>query len=391
MRSIPVMPRSLFEMTRKTSPAPAFTHPEWRELLAFADRTQLTLHLRGTPGLPLWLVEEIETRYLKNAARRARLRSAYEEVAEALGSVGIDFVLLKGFTHETGFGIDGAARVQYDLDILTLPEDVTRARATIEGLGYAPHGRQSLSAEHSRPLVRPSEWSWRGDYFDPEMPIPVELHGSAWSIEHDRIHPAGMEGFWARRQFVDVNGLQVPAFALVDRLAFAALHVLRHILRHDAKPAHVLELARFLDSLDGNAVFWDQWLTLHPRELRALQSAAFRFAHEWFGGVLQAGQRPAPPIDRWFSEFAWSPVINLSGPNKDTVWLHLALVENWWDRVHVFCDRMIPLRLPHEGLFPRLRYHAGAFAPGLASGLRWWRSDAASTAPDISDWKRRKV
>jgi hypothetical protein len=390
------MIRALFQMVGRGAPAPALTEAEWRELLAFADRTQLTLHLRGKPGLPSWLVDEIEARHAKNAERRHRLRAAYIEAADALGAAGIEFLMLKGFTHEVGemAGRRPApqTRVQYDLDILTQPCDVARAGTVFERLGYAPHGAQSLSEEHSRPLVRPSEWSWRGDYYDPEMPIPVELHGSAWSAEHDRIHPSGIDEFWSRRCFIEVNGLRVPAFAEVDRLGFAALHALRHILRHDARPAHTLELARFLDALAGDMLFWDQWRDLHPPELRVLQTVAFRFAREWFGCALPAAPEQSKSVEAWFTDYAWSPVANLITPNKDTVWLHLALLENWLDRIRVFCGRMVPMRLPHEPFFGRLRYHAEALAPALVSGVRWWwRRDAASTASEISDWKRRRV
>jgi hypothetical protein len=385
------MIRALFGMIGAEAPAPALNEAEWRELLKFADRTQLTLHLHGKSGLPAWLAEEIEARYVRNAERRRRLRDTYAEVSDALRRAGIDFVLLKGFTHESG--LDGSGRVQYDLDLLTLPHDIGGARAALQPLGYEPHGAQSLSAEHSRPLVKPSGWSWRGDYFDPDMPIPVELHESVWSAERDRIHPSGIDAFWSRRGLIEVNGLQIPAFADVDRLAFAALHALRHILRHDAKPAHVLELARFLEIRQDDGPFWQRWLELHSPELRDLQAVAFRFATEWFEATLPASAATQPQsMETWFENFAWSPVANLAGANKDTVWLHLALVKNWRDRVRVFCERMLPLRLPHEKLSGRLRYHAGALAPALASGVRWWwRRETASTASEISDWKRRRV
>src|SRR5579871_7072861 len=123
------MTHARFAMLSEDAPVPAFTDAEWRELLRFADRTQLTLHLRGKPGLPAWLMEEIEARYARNAERRRRLRDAYAESSEALSRAGIDFVLLKGFTHE--LGLDGSARVQYDLDILTLPSDIGGARAVL--------------------------------------------------------------------------------------------------------------------------------------------------------------------------------------------------------------------------------------------------------------------
>jgi len=88
-------------MAGRGAPAPVFTEAEWRELLAFADRTQLTLLLRGTPGLPSWLAEEVETRYAKNAERRRRLRAAYEEVADALASAAI----VHHYGHQPDLGV----------------------------------------------------------------------------------------------------------------------------------------------------------------------------------------------------------------------------------------------------------------------------------------------
>jgi hypothetical protein len=152
-----------------------------------------------------------------------------------------------------------------------------------------------------------------------------------------------------------------------------------------------LELARFLEERVADTLFWDQWCNLHPPGLRALQTVAFGFAREWFGCALPAAvaaewTRLPRPVTAWFDDFAWSPAANLIGANKDAVWLHLALVEGWRDRVRVFCHRVIPLRRPHEEWLGRLRYHAGALVPALGSGVRWrWRRHAASTAPEISD------
>jgi hypothetical protein len=396
------MIRTLFQLVgQKVPPAGSAFTPD---LLAFADRTQLTLQLRAAPGLPAWLAQEIETRYHRNAIRRRQLRDAYSEIATLLTARNIDYILLKGFTHETGFGIDPDSRIQYDLDFLVAPASLAPAREALASLGYAPHGDQSLSDEHSRPLVRPSAWRWRGDYFDTEMHIPVELHDSLWNPGKDRLPLSGIEDFWTRRRSLSVNGLTIPALAESDRLAFAALHALRHILRHDARPAHVLELARFLETRAHDHAFWTAWRGLYPPHLKALQIVAFRFAQEWFGCSWPAAvaeewaSQPSSmtaPVTSWFREFAWSPAENLLRPNKDTVWLHMALTATARDRVRVFCDRLAPLRLPHRQepapysarLVRRMRYHAAALAPALARGVRWWwRRDTSSTASHISDW-----
>jgi hypothetical protein len=400
------MIRALFQIAAGRGETRNLTDAEWREMLAFADRTQLSLYLRGAAGLPSWLAEDLEIRQRDNLERRKRLRIACAEVCATLSHTGIEFALLKGFTHETpGFGGSPCSRVQYDLDFLVRPEDVTGARHALQAIGYAPHGEQSLSAEHSHPLVRPHHWQWHGNYFDPDMPIPVELHDSLWSPRLDRVHAAGLEQFWTRRVSLCVGDLAVPVLDGPDRAGFAALHALRHVLRHDARPAHVLELARFLDARGDDAGFWRLWRDRHTPRLRSLETVAFRFAREWYGcawpePLAEEWSHQPRAVTAWFRDFAWSPVANLQGPNKDTVWLHMSLAEARRDRLRIFFDRLAPLRLPHRHepapyrsrFLQRTKYHAGAFAPALGSGLRWWwRRTMPSTASQMSDWYRRRV
>jgi hypothetical protein len=383
------MIRELLRFTARPTPS----------LLALADRTQLSLQLRGVSNLPEWFSAELESRYVRNQIRRGQLREAYAEIARLFTANQLEFVLLKGFTHETIFGIDPRNRVQYDLDFLLAPAAVTRAQGLLETLGYRAQGDESLSDEHSIPLSRNSCWRWRGDYFDTQIPIQVELHGALWSSVKDRIAAPGLDDFWRRRTVVIVDGLEIPALSEPDRVAFAALHALRHILRHDARPAHVHELARFLERHADDEGFWGTWRALYAPRLRLLQALAFRFAHVWFSSPWPAAlekewSRAPRSIVHWFEEFAWSPAENIVRPNKDTVWLHMALTGSAWDRARVFIDRLLPPRLPHHDhaapyaprLRARLRYHAAALAPALASGVRWWwRRETASTASHTSD------
>ena len=92
----------------------------WREILDLADRTHLTLHIedRLPQDAPAWLRTEIARRFARNQERRRKLTAAYEEVGAAFSRADLDFVCLKGITHETGFGIHPRRRVQYDLDFL---------------------------------------------------------------------------------------------------------------------------------------------------------------------------------------------------------------------------------------------------------------------------------
>ena len=379
------MSRVLFALLGGAEPPLAFQPDDWSRLLAFSDRTQLSLYLRGARGLPPQIERQIEERFLRNEERRRRVEQIFREIHKSLAERRLPFVVLKGFTHERGFGLAAGCRVQYDLDLLVQPDDKGAAALVLEGAGYRPHGQASLSDEHGRPWVRPFEWQWRGDYFDPEMPVAIELHDTVWSPAKDGITFDGLERFWERRVEMEVGGLRLPALAEVDRAAFAALHALRHILRNDARVAHVWELAKLLEARAEDYAFWREWQTAHEAKLRLLQMAAFRFAQEWFAVRLPAalaGEAEAlpGPIASWFREFAWSPVENLMRPNKDVLWLHFTLVDRMRERIRVLNHRLLPLKPRHreqaaagrDGLRNRLYYHAAAFFPALARGARWW-------------------
>jgi hypothetical protein len=119
------------------------------------------------------------------------------------------------------------------------------------------------------------------------------------------------------------------------------------------RPAHVFELASALKYRAYDDAFWMEWARFHPPGLRALQTVAFQFASVWFDTALpdavQAEWARQPQrIHTWFSRYAYSPFVNLVEPNKDVLWLHLALLQNWQDRARVLRRRLIPLRLPQR-------------------------------------------
>lgn len=190
---------------------------------------------------------------------------------------------------------------------------------------------------------------------------------------------------------MNAAGINVPALQAQDRLCIAALHLLRHVLRNDVRPMHAWELVAMLAKRSED--FWTEWAMLHPPRLRALQAVAFRFATTWFGGELPPAARTdwnalPPSVHRWFETSAFSPLEDLTHPNKDVVWLHLALLPKLTDRVAVARRRFIPLRAPHpeqaagshlSHLAQRSLYHARALT-GTA-----WRRAARSKTSQTSD------
>ncbi|MEO8099395.1 MAG: nucleotidyltransferase family protein [Acidobacteriota bacterium] len=369
---------------------------DWRVLLELADRTLTTPALRHSPGLPLWLRQEVEARIAKNVFRRARLIETYQQAAEALRKAGIDSVLLKGFTHEIDAAWDPALRTQCDIDLLCPAEAGEPAQAALLACGFQFHDGSELSDNHRRPMLKPHQWSWKGDYFDPELPVSVELHHTIWSQQRDRVRTPGTEAFWDRRETMHAGGLEVPAFRDADRLGTAALHLLRHVLRNNVRPLHAFELARMLQRRSADHAFWQRW-SQHPAELQWLQSIAFQLAALWFHAEMPEpakaafAQLPAR-IHSWFDEFAYAPILGLTHPNKDALWLHLALLPRFWDRAIVARRKLLPGRLPASQqatgsylghVATRGRYHALALARALWTGSR--SAAQRSTASHTSD------
>jgi len=379
MKTLPTPARALLQSLSGHAVDPPLRENEQNELLELADRTHCTLYLTGGNA--------------RNVERRKRLWAAHDEAAAVLTTNGIEFVVLKGFAHEVDSGLDPACRYQSDLDILCLPEDIARARMALQQVGYREHGSAALSDEHARPLVKPFIWQWRGDYFDPDLPISIELHRGIWSGDRDRIRIPDVREAWNRRTTLAIEGRSIPALAEPDRIAFAALHVLRHILRNNASPVHAFELAGMLNRRADDQVFWDAWTRTQNDDSRALQTIAFQFARLWFGCALAQApesewQTLSKPVHAWFQNCAFSPLVNLVEPNKDVLWLHLTLLPRRSDRLAVAFRKLVPIHLRRssevEGKLSRARYHAVALARALVTSSRR-RPATPSTASQTSD------
>ena len=289
----------------------------------FADRHQLT---------PLFA----ELARTKNSLRAAKIAAAYEEIAGLF-----DHVVLKGFTHVPDFVEDFRLRTQYDLDLYVPDGERDIAWKKLLTIGYEPiEELEGLAADHLPTLVRKTNWEWRGDYFDPEIPVSIEVHFQFWDMKTDRLRADGIENFWARRQD---NSLHP-----VDKLGYAALHLTRHLFRGHVRAFHAWELARFLHTRHDQD-FWRTWRELHSPSLRRMEAVAFLLARTWFACDLSpeaASEVAALPdkVRRWFEKYGWSPLD--PQPNKHELALQLALIEPIGDRLRVLRRKLLPSTLP---------------------------------------------
>ncbi len=369
---------------------------EWEKLLDFTNSGGITL-VAGTlcrDDLPPRLRQRIDRDISRNRERLRRLRSELMAVSQRLETERTQFLLLKGFSLGHEYIFDPGLRMHFDIDLFVPPDSVQQANRAVLSMGYEPSpGDGTLPADHLPTLTRKTSWRWQGDFFDPEIPPAVELHFRFWDAETECISAPGVEEFWQRR--VSQDGL--PVLHPADRLAYATLHLLRHLFRGRVHLNHIHEVARSLDTQADNDGFWATWRDLHPDPLRRLQALAFRLAVEWFG--CRIAPQPAEEIERlagdipaWFDKYAAAPLEAMFHPNKHELWLHLALVESARDRRKILVRRILPLTVP-AGFGPdqriryaaylasRMTYHARSLPAVLWHGMSWMSGTSGLKAP----------
>lgn len=362
----------------------AIQDEEWPALLTWCDDRQVTLLLHELCGdeLPAAMQQRMYRNRDRYAERFARLEGQLAEIVDALDRRSIDFALLKGITHAPALTPNPLLRAQGDIDLWFASGAIDQARGVLAGLGYEPRRRDRARDDrrHLTPMARPSAWKWRGDMFDPEMPIHVEAHYQLWSYRAEYISIPGQADFWNRRTVRDIGGRLVPVLCLPDLLGFAALHFLLHLLHGDLPLQRAWEIAHFLHHSACDDNFWSRWRQMHSPALRRLEALAFTIVRIWFRCDVSDGiRREAHSLDDdvrlWLDHFALSPLKQRSHPNKDELWLHLALVPNLAARVRVLLRRLFPLALARKGGLSksRLAHHGRTFTPTVLGGFHWLR------------------
>lgn len=372
---------------------------ERRQFLKWCDIRQLTLmlpHVSG-PTLPAWVHETVLHKTARYDLRFKRLKQELFDIVAALNAAGLDFVMLKGLSHAPALSPDARLRGQGDIDLWLPGPSAYKARDVLSALGYVP--LLDSKSRHLAPMGRPSNWQWRGDLFDPEMPVAVELHYELWSEQSEYIAVPALDQFWARKQSRDFEGRAINVLCDEDLLAFAALHLLLHLLHGELPLQRAWELARFLHNHNGDASFWKSWRTSHAPALRQLEASMFYLVTRWFNchsgkDLALDCQALAPGLKSWLEKFPLAPLTNEWAPNKLEIWLHLGFIRKRKHKVRVIFRRLIPTALPLfadraerkaspgrkllmslrqiRWLTPRLVRHVVTFFPTLLGGFRWF-------------------
>jgi putative nucleotidyltransferase-like protein len=156
---------------------------------------------------------------------RAQALSALQMTAELFRLVdkfrdaGLDTVLVKGPALALRAYGDTGARQYGDLDFLVRQKDILRATELMISAGYEPEiPVEALSAQKI-----PGQYV----FVRIAAPLLVELHTERTM----RYFPRGLpiEEFFARRQYMSVDGQQIPALAIEDELILICIHGAKHL------------------------------------------------------------------------------------------------------------------------------------------------------------------
>jgi hypothetical protein len=182
-----------------------------------------------------------------------------------------------------------------------------------------------------------------------------------------------------------------------DLLGFAALHLLAHLLHGDLPLQRAWEIANFLNTRAHDEVFWRAWQQIHPSEIRQLEVLIYQLVSLWFGCELSEQiQRECETLSRtvraWLNTFPFSPLTGQFRPNKDELWLHLALASPA-NGARILFRRLFPLQLPgftdqfddrsrlralrrmfrqRDLIASRAAHHLRTLLPAVAQGTRWF-------------------
>lgn len=379
---------------------------QWKNLFAFTDLSHLTLPMAQLPseGFPRWVIDRLRINRADYALRYERVKATYREAATALERAGVEHIVIKGFTQAPDYVADPRHRAQSDIDIFCPPESLDAARMALLAIGYSASGGgvSHAFADHQAILTRIEDFQWRGNQFDPEMPLGIELHFCFWNERVSQICDPGTPLFWERRTMRTVDGFTFSCLSPVDHLAYLALHILRNLFLGEWIVHHVRELAVFLHNHADDESFWKAWTEIHLPSIRSFAAIAFYLARAWFGCRLHpmcAREIELLPAAHrsWLHRFSGSALEIMFEKNKDTVWLQLNFISSRKAKWKILKRTLIPPNIesigsdgvqvrnkrvvPSNGrplwqryiayLISRSATHARAGAATLWRGLRW--------------------
>ncbi len=199
---------------------------DWPRLIQLAEHHGVTplvfqaLH-NAADSVPTAILDELRNRYQHIARKNLQFTAELLRVLDCLEAHAIPAIPLKGpVLAETVYG-ELALRDFSDLDVLVQPQDVPKAKAALDALGYTVNTQLS-EAEESAYLATGYEYTFDG-------PAGRNLLEIQWNIL-PRFYAVDFDGgeFFGRAQTVTVCGRAMRALSPEDLLLTLCVHAAKH-------------------------------------------------------------------------------------------------------------------------------------------------------------------
>ncbi|HZV58855.1 MAG TPA: nucleotidyltransferase family protein, partial [Candidatus Eremiobacteraceae bacterium] len=223
----------------------------WPALLAEAERHGIISLLASSVARVEQNLAPPEFAQKIQQLHRAQVLAALQMTAELFRLIdqfrdaGLDILLVKGPSLALRAYGDTGARQYGDLDFLVRQKDILRATELMISAGYQPE----------IPVKALNAQKIPGQYVFVRIaaPLLVELHTERTM----RYFPRGLpiEEFFARQQYVSIDGHQIPTLAIEDELILICIHGAKHLWE---RLSMVADVAAFIDrqtSLDWERAF----------------------------------------------------------------------------------------------------------------------------------------
>jgi hypothetical protein len=344
---------------------PSWIHWEnsaWLRVFRFLDSAGLTLLFREKCQrrnhwslVPVAVRARLDQNFKDNLSRTELLREEFLRVNRHLQSLGVRYINLKGLLLYPHFTDRPEHRVQYDFDFLVPSKELHTSYLSLQGMGYSPtHSKRKQRADHLPPLIKKTGWEWKGNLFDPAIPPGIELHFQLWDSEFERISTRLFVDVWEAAVTRNIDSMQVPYLSRNHELLYLVLHCCRHLFRCDLRLSHLYELSYFLHLTSLDREQWGKFLSWlgRCRNSPKLAATVFALSASLFRPTLDSSLRAwihaSLPSNskRWIGHYARRDAIHGYRANKNTLLLHLSLVDKRMDRWAVLRRRVFPSHLP---------------------------------------------
>lgn len=217
---------------------------DWESVLRIARSNAVVpllykaLSVTGTDLMPTAFAENLRSEFESSSRRSLEMTGELMQILDLLDGDGIEAVPYKGPAIAQSLYGNIALRQFKDLDLLLLPRDVPRARATLEAQGFST---DAVTVMHESPLIR----TWN------EMPFTkgeliVELQ---WRAAPAYFAPSvSLEPMWSRLGSGKIGGRDVPALSPEDLLLLLSIHGAKHTWE---RLSWIADIARIPDAYPG--------------------------------------------------------------------------------------------------------------------------------------------